>query len=269
MRATVFVSRSALFLLAVTLGAQGALGSAYDTQVLSDRPALYLTLGAPHGSATEANLGLHAPGGRYFPATSLPTKTKLPNGDVATVFDGYKQYLEVASAPSLSVRRGHALTIEAWIRPDTLEFPSEEGDGYVHWLGKGESGQQEYVCRMYSRRNSANRPSRISGYAFNPQGGLGSGSYFQDRVRQGEWIHVAVVIDAKTAPGTVAIFKNGVLRKTTSLAQYHVVPTPGEAPFRVATRDFRSFFKGAIGKVAVYSRALAPARLVAHFQAMK
>ena len=70
--------------------------------------------------------------------------------------------------------------------------------------GKGEAGSHEYALRMYSRQNAASRPNRISGYAFNPQGGLGSGSYFQDPVTKGEWIYVAVVIDDRTSPGTIA-----------------------------------------------------------------
>jgi hypothetical protein len=43
---------------------------------------------------------------------------------------------------------------------------------------------------MYSRDNTEVRANRISGYVFNQGGGLGAGSYFEDRVRPGEWIHL-------------------------------------------------------------------------------
>jgi len=263
-------------LLAVIAGlsaAGGAQASPYDMLVLQDRPALYLAMSAPPGSAVEGDLSGGGRTGRYFPQSGSPPKTRMPNGDTATVFDGYTQYLEVRSSPALSVRPGGALTLEAWIRPDTLQFPSDESDGYVYWAGKGEPGQHEYAGRMYSLTNSASRPNRISGYAFNLAGGLGSGSYFQDRIKARQWIHVAVVIDTRPrtgAPtGTIAIFKNGVLRKTTPLSQFDVVPEAGNAPLRIATRDLGSFFKGAVGKVAVYRRALTEERLKAHFEKMK
>ena len=247
--------------------------SSYDAMILADRPVLYLPLSAPHGSEMERDLSPRGHRGAYLPRTRLPTKTRMPNGDLATVFDGYSQYLEVRSAREFSVPRRGALTIEAWMRPDTLEFSTQESSGYVHWAGKGEPGQHEYVLRMYSKTNSAGRPNRISGYAYNPAGNEGSGSYFQDRVRRGEWIHVAVIIDTRPKPGAstgiVSIFKNGVLRKTTPLSQFDVHPEPGDAPVRVATRDFHSFFKGAVGKFALYAHAVSESRLLAHFSQMR
>lgn len=252
--------------IGMVLAASVAAASPYDSLVLAQRPTLYLALSAARGSATERDLSGAGHDGRYLPRPSLAAKTHLPNGDVATVFDGGTQFVEVASAPSFSVPRAGALTIEAWIRPDTLEFPHDEADGYVHWAGKGETGQYEYALRMYSLTNSASppRPNRISGYAFNLSGGLGSGSYFQDSVTRGAWIHVAVIIDRHD----VSVYKNGVLRKTTPLSQFNVTPAPGSAPVRIATRDLYSFFKGAIGKFALYPRALTAAQLVAHYHAM-
>ena len=138
---------------------------------------------------------------------------------------------------------------------------------------KGEADQQEYVARMYSKINRENRPNRISGYAFNLEGGLGSGSYFQDPVTAGEWLLVDIVINTvKISPtyptGYVKIFKNGVLRDTTRLDQFNVVPGNGTAPFRVGTRDRNSFFKGPIGKVAIYLHELTPERISSHNAAM-
>ncbi len=242
--------------------------SLYDAAILADNPVLYLRLSAPGNQDTELDRSGRGNHGTYFPLTANFAKTQLPNGEAATVFDGVNQYLEVPSAPNLSVKPGGALTIEAWIRPDTLNFSHDESDGYVHWAGKGESGQHEYVLRMYSRQNTAGRPNRISGYAFNPQGGLGSGAYFQDAVTAGQWMHIAVVISTRTRPGTIRIYKNGLLRQTTPLDQFHVVPRAGNAPLRIGTRDFGSFFKGAIGKVAVYAHPLTEAQLRNHYWKM-
>ena len=50
------------------------------------------------------------------------------------------------------------------------------------------------------------RPSRISFYVFNKSGGEGIGSYFQEPVETGQWIHVVGVADATTT----SIYKDGV-----------------------------------------------------------
>ena len=65
------------------------------------------------------------------------------------------------------------------------------------------------------------------------------------------------------------IFKNGVLRKTTPLSQFNVTPEPGDAPVRIGTRELTSFFKGAVGKFALYSRALTAAQLLKHVEKMR
>lgn len=263
-------TQSTVFKLFLTISVLAAWtvaqASAYDSLVLSHRPVLFLPLSAPQGSAQEQDLSGNRHNGSYRPLPSRGRKTTLPNGDRATVFDGFSQYVELPSSPHFSVPQGGALTIEAWIRPDTLNFPNDESDGYVHWAGKGETGQFEYALRMYSRTTTSSppRPNRISGYAFNLIGGLGSGSYFQDPVVRGEWIHVGVIIDKVN----VRIFKNGILRDTTPLSQFNVKPEPGRAPLRIATRDFHSYFKGAIGKFALYARALSASELRSHAQAM-
>ena len=246
--------------------------SSYDALILSHNPAMYLAMSSP-GSGRESDLTGRGHLGTYHPAGSPPPTSVLPNGDPVADFNGTTQYLQVPDANDLSVTSRGRLTIEAWIRPDTLQFPSQEGSGYVHLLGKGEANQHEYVARMYSKTNQENRPNRISGYAFNLQGGLGSGSYFQDPVTAGGWLLVDIVINTfNTSPtyptGYVKIFKNGVLRDTTRLDQFDVVPGNGTAPFRVGTRDRASFFKGPIGKVAIYLHELTPQRISSHYGAM-
>ena len=126
---------------------------------------------------------------------------------------------------------------------------------------------------MYNKDNPEGRPNRISGYAFNPQGGLGAGSYFQDTVTAGQWIHVALVFNTKDTSssyptGYVKIFKNGVLRDRTALKSYDIVPQAGSSPLRIGTGYLNSFFKGAVGDVAFYDKELSSTRLQAHYNAM-
>ena len=84
----------------------------------------------------------------------------------------------------------------------TLIFPTTEGgtESYVHWLGKGQAGQQEWVFRIYSADNTVGRANRISFYVFNLAGGLGVGSPYQDPnnpVQVGVWIQVVGAADTE------------------------------------------------------------------------
>jgi Concanavalin A-like lectin/glucanases superfamily len=246
---------------------------AYDRQVLSLDPMMYLTLGHPT-ALIEPDLSGNGHAGTYLPAHDPPVAATMPNGDAAAQFNGDGQYLQVPSSAALSVTHSGCLTVEAWIRPKTLQFPKETGTGYVYILGKGTTNEQEYALRMYSLSNSENpvRPNRISAYVFNLRGGLGSGSYFQDQVQAGAWTMITFAIDSRTSAawpdGSVAIYKNGVLRGQVSIGQFNVTPRAASAPLRIATRALESYFEGAIGKVAVYDYMLTADQIMATYTAM-
>jgi hypothetical protein len=180
--------------------------------------------------------------------------------DGAPVFDGRSGFVEIPDADQLSETATGAITVEAWIRPDSTAMPRQEGGGYVHWMGKGVSGQHEWVARMYQDGNSEDRANRISFYSFNLTGGLGAGSYFQDDVTAGAWIHYAGEFDDVNT----YIFKNGVLRDQDPLSGYDITPGNGTAPVRIGTRDMNSFFQGSIARVAIYSTRLPAQTLAAH-----
>jgi hypothetical protein len=244
---------------------------AYDGEVLADGPVAYWTMAnGPSGSEPDKSGAGHD--GRY--GGTLGDNSQLPNGAAAVTFTG-GQYLEVPDTDDLRPATTGVLTIEGWIRPDTLDFQHAESTGYVHWLGKTGSGQYEYVTRMYSAGNSEERENRISGYHFNLAGGLGAGSYFQDPVTPGEWIHYVLVINRTTPSdeypnGYTKIYKNGVLRDQDDLSVdgERVAAEPGHAPLRIGTSDFESFFEGAVGKVAIYSHELPPEQILEHYQLM-
>jgi hypothetical protein len=179
-------------------------------------------------------------------------------------FNGSSAYVEVPDSADLSVSSTGALTVSAWMRPDTLTFPNTEGSGYVHWLGKGSPGQHEWVLRMYSQNNQENRANRISFYVFNQAGGLGIGSHFEDPVMPGEWIHVVGVADGRRT----RIYKNGVPRDCDQYTfnddpncdhyapNLWITPKHGNAPLRLGTRDLHSYFQGALAQVRLWNRAL-------------
>lgn len=240
-------------------------GSGYDAAVIADGPVAYWKLG-DSGSTVVDSVGTHT--GTYVNGASATT---LTNGDAVKAFNGVNQYAQIPDANDLSISHTGILTMEAWIRPDVLEFPNDEDTGYVQFMGKEVyGGGAEYAARIYSLTNTESRPNRISGYAFNLAGGLGAGSYFQDAVTAGQWIHYALVVNTVNTSGPypmgyTKVYKNGVLRDTDSLGEpYNIVPQNGTAPFRIGSTALDSFFQGAIGKVAVYNYEVSASQLLTH-----
>jgi hypothetical protein len=213
------------------------------------RSFLKSAVGALFGAVLISVFPLHAK-----QTKTAPTSASMP--EIYLKYNGIDNYAEIANAPAFSISK-NGLTVAVWMRPDALVFPKKEGgqvnEQYVHWLGKGQTANQEWTFRMYSLKPPGPRKSRISFYVFNPAGSRGCGSYFQDPLRAGEWIQVVGVVDALNK--TTAIYKNGQLRHTDSYATE--TPVPGPAPLRFGTRDFASFFKGAIGSVLIWDRPLA------------
>jgi hypothetical protein len=171
-------------------------------------------------------------------------------------FDGVQTYIEVPSSAEFSIAPSGGLTISAWIRPETLSFTNTEGSGYVHWLGKGEKEHHEWTFRMYSQDNTEGRGNRISFYVFNPGGGLGTGSYFQDELQPGQWIHVVGAADGERT----YIYRDGAKRDSDVYAG-KVSPQVGGAPLRIGTRDLNSFFAGEIRAIRIWNRLLTDAEI--------
>ncbi len=166
-------------------------------------------------------------------------------------FDGAQTYIEVPSSTDFSMAVNSALTVSAWIRPETLLFASTEGTGYVYWLGKGEQGQHEWAFRMYSQDNTEDRGNRISFYVFNPVGRHGVGSHFQDELQPGQWIHVVGAADNERT----YIYRDGVKRDS-DVYKGKIILQAGEAPLRIGTRNLNSFFEGEIRAVRIWNRLL-------------
>jgi hypothetical protein len=196
---------------------------------------------------------------------------------VYLLFDGINDYVEVKNYRDLSVATTGQLTVAAWMKPATLYFPTTEGNGYVHWLGKGGPTQQEWAFRMYSKDTThsesprrcdpsepfiTTRQNRVSFYVFNLEGGLGVGSYFQygytrcdllsRPIMAGEWIHVVGIADGTQTH----IFRNGI-RMDSDAYSGTITPTAGEAPLRLGTREVgESHFLGGLAEVRIWNRAL-------------
>jgi hypothetical protein len=173
------------------------------------------------------------------------------------VFDGISSRVDVPASADFSVGPD-GMTVAVWMRPDAVTFAKTEGsladEQYVHWLGKGRPFRQEWTFRMYSLTQPGPRANRVSFYVFNPIGGRGCGSYFQDPIVVGQWMLVTGVVDPDTRE--IAIYKNGVPRHRDSYASLSTGPVPGEAPLGIGSKNLSSYFRGAIGPVWIWDRVL-------------
>lgn len=248
----------------------------YAAKVLFKNPVAYWRLGEKTGStAIDAT-------GRGYDGTFHGTPLFIQPGaikndrDGAIQFDGNQSYIEIPDHPDFSIAKsGKGLTIEAWMRPDVLEFPGQTDDPYIMWLGKGDVGTYEWGLRFYSRQST--RPNRISAYVFNANGGLGAGAYFEDKLTVGEWIHIVAIFspgDAKDPKAGVSIYRNGKLRHGPSMRgasgtlyrSYDITPSHGDSPLRLGTVNRKSFLTGALDEVAIYPRMLSPGEILDHYR---
>jgi hypothetical protein len=180
------------------------------------------------------------------------------------VFNGAGDYVEIPDNAAYSQPTTGGITISLWIRPDVLDFsdttPSADGP-YINFCTKMTyvgGAKIEWLFRMYNLTGGT-RPNRISFYVFNASGGVGVGSYFQEAVIAGEWIHVVGTIDATSTH----IFKNGA-NKDNDVYTATITPTDTTAPVRLGWGEDPtdgSYFQGGMNDLMIFSRALSSAEV--------
>ena len=139
-----------------------------------------------------------------------------------------------------------------------------QNNEYLHWMGKGRSNTYEWTFRHYIDGGGGEAPTRhrrTSFYAYNPSGGLGAGSFFQD---ENDGVGVVRIVGGQisTKSGTTKMYKNGVLRDTDKLSDYNIVPKHTSATVGLGTRgDNSGFLVGTLYRVAFFNRALTAAEM--------
>jgi hypothetical protein len=183
--------------------------------------------------------------------------------DSGAIFDG-KSYVQLPDHDDFSAATTGFLTIVAF-----LTITNWKGAGaseYIHWLGKGKPGGHEYTFRHYvdgGTGEAATRQGRISFYHFNPEGGLGAGSYFQDAEDKTERVVVGTV--DKT---NIAIWRDGVQRDTDALSGYSIKPQNTSTQVCLGSRgDSTGFLVGRLRNIVFFNRKLTTAEIKAIYDA--
>jgi hypothetical protein len=174
------------------------------------------------------------------------------------VFNGSAS-INLGDHNDFSVATAKGLTIACFLTIDN--WKGAGASEYVHWAGKGKSGAHEWTFRHYVQGGTGEAPSRegrLSFYHFNPAGGLGAGSYFQD----GTHPTTERMIAGRCDMTNVSLAVNGAIKDTDPLSGYKITPQNTASNFMLGTRgDSTGFLVGKIRRVAVFNRVLTASEL--------
>ncbi|MBX9792368.1 MAG: LamG domain-containing protein [Pirellulales bacterium] len=219
--------------------------------VLADSPVGYWRLNETSGTkANDIAPGFEPPfrDGTYTGGIKLGVDgpTLLTDGGKAASFDGVDDYVVIPPNPLFNQLKNN-FTVEAWIKPtalggvqsilDTRLLVGDAGGWGLHTIG-----------------NSIH---------FNSWGIEGNGGQTSSVLTNGFWQHIVVVFDSKNATN---FFFNGIF--VTSFPGIAPANTNGQPLYigRVAeTFSDLAWFRGAMGEVAIYNRALTAAEIQEHF----
>lgn len=164
------------------------------------------------------------------------------------VFDGKDDYVTIKGYPG--VTGGQPRTVAAWIKTQV--------DDYVHLVswGRTEPGQLWVMLLTRGSRNEAQGALRVA---------VGTGFVTgQMRVTDGQWHHVAAVLEASDNPSLhdIRLYVDGKPDAISALSSSPINTATGpDVTIGVCLTDGHYFFDGAIDNVQIYNRALPVAEI--------
>ncbi len=163
-------------------------------------------------------------------------------------FDGINDYVNCGNDNSLNIR--NTITIEAWIKPDTLSTVN----------------QNSIVSKSLGYWFFVSTERKLSFLRFNakdPETGYGRFSVLSTDVTisTGTWTHVAATYDTTTG-NTVKLYINGQLSKSTNFVNGPIDSTTSS--LTIGEWQNLHFFDGTIDEVAIYNRVLSASEILEH-----
>ena len=177
-------------------------------------------------------------------------------------FDGSSS-IELPDSNDFSIAgtASKALSIHVYQTVDDWTRVSHNNE-YIHWAGKGRSGAYEWTFRHYKDGGGGEAPERkrrTSFYAFNTEGNLGAGSFFQD---EGDGVGVERYIVAigwgnAGNGGKIQMWKNATKRDEDLMSSYDIYPEVTSSNVFLGTRgDNTGYLVGRLRRVAFFDRQL-------------
>ena len=223
--------------------------------MLADNPVAYWRLGEASGTTAADQRG-QRPGSYVGSPTLGATGAVSRDTDRATMFNGVNEYVNVPDAGSFTPLVGTAgkLSLEAWVKVHAL--PSA-GPGTI--VSKGAAGAYEHSLRVHP-----NGSVEMVLWASN-------GATYQAAVTPagavsvGQWAHVVATCVNRVA---CHVYVNGAQLGASTSGWGATGPADGAAPLNIGRRaDGTQYLNATIDEVAIYSSALSPARVQAHYTA--
>ena len=169
----------------------------------------------------------------------------------ALAFDGVNDSVSVAGSSSLDLR--DAVTLEAWVRPNSLTGAAADKWRTVV-MKQGSTG---LAYALYGNEAGAARPAGFVDLA-----GIHQSTAAGPSLPATAWTHLAMTFEN----GTLRLYVNGVERSSAAFAGA-VAATPG-APLRIGgNTTWGEWFSGLIDDVRVYNRALQASEIQADMTA--
>jgi len=155
-------------------------------------------------------------------------------GDYALDFDGTDDYVDCGN--DMSLNPTDAITIEAWVRVDTLPASSDK------IINKQDAW-------LFDIRNPSGSTYEIRFYNYGGASGLNSAA-----VDVGKWIHATVTFDKDVSTNNTKLYINGVI--SNQLTNLNTIPSNNNVIYMGSYLGTSFYLDGTIDEVRIYNRAL-------------
>lgn len=124
---------------------------AYAEAVLADGPVGYWRLNELTHVERVADESGHNHNGRFVGCPSLGEQGAIQQNPNCSMSPASEAHIEIPHSTEFSIQTsGEGLSVEVWMRPDTLLYEGEGNKKYIHWLGKGEPERMEWGIPAHS-----------------------------------------------------------------------------------------------------------------------